>query len=208
MAKILVADDDRKIRYLLVDILSDAGHEVIYVKDGGEAVEKTRQEHPDLILLDVSMPVMDGFEVAKRLKEIPDTRDIPVIMLTSLRAAEGELTAWRSGVKHYLSKPIDAGRVNLTVTVVLREAETAADEVTGGDAPISPERQTAIRTGSPQLDLILGGGLPLGSLTLIEGTPSSGKSVLCEPGRDLSRQSGRRLHPGLCIAPDLPRHHG
>ena len=190
MTRILVADDARDIREVLVDILSDAGYEVVEAKDGGEAFEIARDSRFDLILLDVSMPVMDGFEVWRKIRETPTIKATPVIMVTVMPAIKGERPAWTLNSRHYITKPFDPEFVELTVRVALREAQT---EVIDGHVSVTgegstddqmgyddPERQRVIRTGCQPLDQILSGGLPLGSLTLIEGPPSSGKSVVCQ----------------------------
>lgn len=193
MAKILVADDERDIRELLVDILFDAGHDVIEADDGGVALEKARDEHPDLILLDIWMPVMDGFEVLRRLREDPATQAIPVVLVTALPAAKGERPGSALGVRHYVAKPFDPERVELAVAVALREAaaETNASarpsetklwegSTSKGRRHHNLEGEAAISTGNQQLDKILRNGIPCGSLTLVEGTPSSGKSILTQ----------------------------
>ena len=86
MVKVLVVDDDRRIRNLLVANLSDDGYDVTEAKDGKAALELALHERPDILLLDVMMPEMDGFEVLKRLRETPTTQAIPVILLTALSA--------------------------------------------------------------------------------------------------------------------------
>ena len=174
MAKVLVADDARSIRELLVDTLGDSGYEVMEAADGGSAFELALHEHPDVILLDVWMPVMDGYEVLRRLRENSATDSIPVILLTALSAEDGELKAMSVGVRHYITKPWEPGTVELAVKVALREAGNVPGEVPEGHI------STLVRTGNMPLDLLLSGGLPLGSLTLIEGSPSTGKSVLCQ----------------------------
>ena len=68
MSKVLVAEDDNHVRELLVETLNDAGYDVVEAKDGKLAVEKVVQEHPDLVLLDIWMPVLDGFQVLGKLK--------------------------------------------------------------------------------------------------------------------------------------------
>ena len=88
MAKVLVADDERNVRLSLVYILFDAGYDVIEAEDGPMALEKACQEHPDLILLDVMMPGMDGFRVLEKIRENPATESIPVVMLTALPAED------------------------------------------------------------------------------------------------------------------------
>ena len=193
MVKILVVDDERDIRNLLIDILVDAGYDVIEAKDGATALDQAVQEKPDLILLDVRMPEMDGFEVLDILKTFPNTESIPVVILTALRAVKGELQAWRMGVKHYITKPFSSNRVELAVKVALREAEDYAEKEeeavrsvawkgSGSKRHTSNVEETSglISTGSRELNQILGGGIPLGSLTLMEGNAETGKSVLVQ----------------------------
>ena len=184
MTRVLVAEDHTDVRDLLSDILYDLGFDVIEAKDGGVALERASADTPDLILLDVSMPVMDGWEVLKGLKENPSTKQIPVVMVTALKPNKGQLTAWRMGAKHYIAKPFTEEQVKLAVKVAIREAAEApgAEKDLDGEQQDSdaPPRRTAIGTGSVALDQILGDGIPLASLTLIEGTPKSGKSVLCQ----------------------------
>lgn len=78
-----MAEDEPDIRELLVDILGDAGYEVLEAIDGGAALKKARDQRPDIILLDVLMPVMDGFQVLEGLKSDPTTQSITVIMVTA-----------------------------------------------------------------------------------------------------------------------------
>jgi DNA-binding response OmpR family regulator len=127
MTKILVAEDERDIRDLVVETLFDQGYDVLESKDGRETFEIARSEIPDLILLDVMMPVMDGFEVLSKLKQSSITDAIPVVMLTAMWASDGEQNAMRLGVRHYISKPFDPETLQATVRVALREAKTMAD---------------------------------------------------------------------------------
>ncbi len=83
MTKILVVEDESDIRELLVDILCDCGYDVVEAADGAAALVLVNQERPDIILLDVMMPVMDGFQVLKHLKGDPTTRTTPVIMVSA-----------------------------------------------------------------------------------------------------------------------------
>ncbi|HLF04767.1 MAG TPA: response regulator [Dehalococcoidia bacterium] len=174
MPKVLVAEDAADLRFLLVETLVDAGYEVIQAANGTAALEGAKAELPDVILMDVWMPVMDGFEALRKLRQDPATRGIPVIMLTSLSAMEGEKLGMDLGVAHYLTKPLDYRVLDATIRVVLRERLAPADE------PVQERR--AIRTADRliALEQKLGGGLPLNSLTLMEGAASAGKSVLCQ----------------------------
>lgn len=183
MAKVLVADDDRDIRDLLVDTLVECGYEVIEAADGRAAFELACQEEPDLILLDVWMPALDGFEVLGKLRDTPNTRSIPVVLLTALRATSGEGVAMSLGVSHYITKPWEPGTVETAVRVALREA--------GHSPPVGPAAPF-VRTGSTLLDQKLSGGIPLGSLTLVEKPPSTGKSALCQHFMYESLLDGRK----------------
>jgi two-component system response regulator ResD len=135
MALVLVVEDEKDLRHLLVDILIDAGYDVTEAENGGVALEKARNEQPDVILLDVMMPVMDGFEVLTKLRQEPATQATPVVMLTAFPPVKGELRAWRLGARHYVSKPFDPERVELAVRVALREIESPVDDEVAGDAP-------------------------------------------------------------------------
>ncbi|MBL7198666.1 MAG: response regulator [Anaerolineae bacterium] len=105
MAKILIAEDEKDIRELIVFSLTFAGFEVVSAIDGIEAVEKTLQTKPDLIMMDVRMPRMTGYEACARLKANEKTKHIPVIML-SAKGQESEIqTGLDVGAYEYILKP-------------------------------------------------------------------------------------------------------
>jgi two-component system alkaline phosphatase synthesis response regulator PhoP len=105
--KILAVDDERHIVRLVQVNLERQGYEVVTAFDGKEALEKVESENPDLIVLDVMMPYMDGFEVLQNLKRNQSTRDIPVIMLTAKAQDADVFRGWQSGVDCYLTKPFN-----------------------------------------------------------------------------------------------------
>ena len=105
--KILAVDDERHIVRLVEVNLQRAGYEVVTAYDGREALEKVKSENPDLVVLDVMMPYMDGFEVLKNLKSDPETADLPVIMLTAKAQDADVFRGWQSGVDCYLTKPFN-----------------------------------------------------------------------------------------------------
>ncbi|MGV3721512.1 MAG: response regulator transcription factor [Actinomycetota bacterium] len=105
--KILAVDDERHIVRLVEVNLQRAGYEVVTAYDGREALEKVQSENPDLVVLDVMMPYMDGFEVLKNLKADPTTAEIPVIMLTAKAQDADVFKGWQSGVDCYLTKPFN-----------------------------------------------------------------------------------------------------
>ena len=105
MAKILIAEDERDIRDLVAFTLRFAGHEVVAVGNGAEAVEAALQEMPDLILMDVRMPRMTGYEACEKMKADPQIRHIPVVFL-SAKGQDSEIsTGLSAGAEDYLLKP-------------------------------------------------------------------------------------------------------
>jgi len=106
--RILIVDDEPTSLRLLAGILPKDQYEVLKATDGKEAIEKTFKKHPDVILLDVIMPGLDGFEVTRQLKADPRTKNIPIILVTSLEGLENKLTGLEAGAEEYLSKPVKA----------------------------------------------------------------------------------------------------
>ena len=105
--KILAVDDEKHILRLVQINLEKAGYEVVTGTNGREAVEKVRSEKPQLVVMDVMMPEMDGFEALKQLKSDPETADIPVIMLTAKAQDADVFHGWQSGADLYLTKPFN-----------------------------------------------------------------------------------------------------
>ena len=105
--KVLAVDDNRTNLHILQVFLKKLGHEVILAENGEEAVRKFEAEQPDLILLDIMMPVMDGFEAARRIKAVPRDRWTPVIFLSALNRDENLVEGLDAGADDYLTKPIN-----------------------------------------------------------------------------------------------------
>jgi len=106
MKKILLADDDRHLRKLVSATLEgDPEYIILQAADGAETLELARREHPDLILLDVSMPQMNGFEVCRELRADPATADIPIVMLTAAANAADREAGRAAGATDYFVKP-------------------------------------------------------------------------------------------------------
>jgi two-component system, cell cycle response regulator DivK len=104
---ILVVEDNELNRKLLTDILSFQGHEIIETPYGLDAIRIARELHPDLILLDIQLPDISGFDVARRLKEDTVTCSIPIIAATAFGTNGGEERALQSGCDGYVAKPIN-----------------------------------------------------------------------------------------------------
>jgi CheY-like chemotaxis protein len=119
MAKILIAEDERDIRDLVSFTLRFAGHEVVAVANGEEAVEAARQVMPDLILMDVRMPRMTGYEACEKMKAEPQIADIPVVFL-SAKGQESEIrTGMEAGAAEYLLKPFAPSELTERVAELL-----------------------------------------------------------------------------------------
>ena len=103
--KIVVADDEADIRTLLQNELEAEGHTVIPAVDGEDALQKIKDEKPDLVILDIRMPKLDGIQVLQRIKKDPDTRKLPVIMLTVDSSDQDIYKGYVYGADVYLTKP-------------------------------------------------------------------------------------------------------
>jgi len=113
--KVLVVDDDPKNRELLRNLLEAKGHSVTEAESGQKALGTVKATRPDVVLLDVMMPGMDGFEVCRRLKGNPDTAPIPVLMVTALEERSDRITGIDAGANDFLTKPVDPQDVVLRV---------------------------------------------------------------------------------------------
>ena len=109
--KILIVEDNEMNRDMLSRRLVKKGFEIIIAVDGEEGVKKTLSEKPDLILMDMSLPVMDGWEATKKLKSNSDTSKIPIIALTAHAMAQDKEKALAAGCDEYDTKPIDLDRL-------------------------------------------------------------------------------------------------
>lgn len=104
MKKVLIVDDEESVQKILGDKVRGEGFKVESALDGVEALEKVKKEKPDLILLDIIMPKLDGISVLRKLKENPETDSIPVIILTNLSSKEAVSESLNAGVTDYLIK--------------------------------------------------------------------------------------------------------
>lgn len=117
--KILIVDDERFNRNILVDILKP-GYKIILAKDGKQALERAESNPPDLILLDIMMPEMDGYEACKNLKENEKTKDTPVIFITAMKEEGDEARGFDLGAVDYITKPFKAAVVKARVKAHLK----------------------------------------------------------------------------------------
>ena len=111
MTKILLVEDNEMNRDMLSRRLMRKGFDVLMAVDGQEGLERARAVGPDLILMDMSLPVMDGWEASRRLKADPDTQHIPIIALTAHAMSEDRQSALDAGCDDYDTKPVDLKRL-------------------------------------------------------------------------------------------------
>ena len=121
--RVVIADDDPDIRRLVEMTVSNAGCDVTVASDGEEALERVRESMPDLVILDVLMPRMDGWEVARALKSDPATRDVPVMFLTSRGQEHDVLEGFDSGAIDYMVKPFSPRELQVRVRAVLAKRQ-------------------------------------------------------------------------------------
>ena len=142
--KILVADDEASIRRILETRLKMVGYDVVVAEDGEEAVEVFNKTNPDLVVLDVMMPKMDGYGVTR---EIRRTSDVPIIILTALGDVSERITGLELGADDYVIKPFSPKELEARVKAVLRRTNTK--EVA---APTSKVAKNVITTGNIRID--------------------------------------------------------
>lgn len=122
MARILLVEDNEMNRDMLSRRLERKGHEVVCAVDGQEGVAKARSEKPDLILMDMSLPILNGWEATQQLKADAATRAIPLIALTAHAMAEDEKKAREAGCDDYDTKPIELPRLLGKIDALLGNA--------------------------------------------------------------------------------------
>ena len=123
--KILAVDDERNIVRLIQVNLERAGYEVITAFDGREALKKIEEERPDMVVLDVMMPYMDGFETLKQIRANPATRSMPVVMLTAKAQDQDVFQGYSKGADIYLTKPFNPMELLTFVKRIFTELESA-----------------------------------------------------------------------------------
>ena len=131
--RILIVDDDEDVLLIVQTILDNAGYSAVLARNGREGVEKAIEDHPDLILLDVMMPELSGWEVCTTLKSAPETRHIPIAMLTVKSEIRDLITGMQVGADDYITKPFTRKKLLSTVKRLLEEKRPAAPTFLGSD---------------------------------------------------------------------------
>ncbi len=219
----MVVDDEPFNLDLLAQELETAGYELVLVDNGEDAVERAKAENPDVILLDVLMPGLDGFEVCRRLKASPRTQDVPVIFMTALSEVQNKLEAFMSGGVDYVTKPFQPeevlARVNVHVELrrakrelmdqntrlqreieAHRRARSTIEYLREEIAAVNPDEivgeSHGIKEALQKVDLVAG----TSSTVLILGETGTGKELFARAIHDRSQRHEQPLVKVNCAA--------
>jgi CheY-like chemotaxis protein len=121
MKTIVVADDNPVSRELISEVLESLGFQIVQAEDGGDALNKVRASRPDLVLLDIQMPVMDGFTVLEELRKNPETSELRVVALTAFAMFGDREKALEAGFNGYITKPIQISALRSAVSDLLAD---------------------------------------------------------------------------------------
>jgi diguanylate cyclase (GGDEF)-like protein len=153
MEKILLADDSHAIRFLVTEILTNAGFTVVQAQDGQEAVDKTYKENPDLLILDYEMPKKTGFEVVKEIRSRTGYLHTPIIIFTAVTDKSTKLEGLGLDIDDYLTKPADEDEIVARVKLLLKRSQQKMDSNPLTHLPGNPSIQARIEreiaTGKP-----------------------------------------------------------
>ncbi len=151
MFTILVADDDKNTRLLFSTVLKKAGYTVFTAKDGKEALEVMDSEHIDLVLLDIMMPNIDGYEFTKILRE--SNCDLPILMVSAKHMPSDKHKGFQAGTDDYMTKPVDDEELLLRIKALLRRARIASErKIIIGEVALDYDSMT-VKRGTEVIEL-------------------------------------------------------
>ena len=122
VVQVLLAEDNQESYEMLSEYLEAGGYHVIRARDGNEAIRIAREQHPDIILMDIQMPEMDGLEATRVLKEDQDLGQIPIVALTALAMGGDRERCLEAGVNAYVSKPVSLKKVTELIESLLKSS--------------------------------------------------------------------------------------
>ena len=149
MAKLLIVDDEEKIREMIGKYASHEGYETVLACDGKQALDEFRKDEFDLVILDIMMPEMDGYETLKRMKEI---RDVPCIFLTALGQEYDRIYGFDVGAEDYVTKPFSLKELMMRVKVILKRDGKSSNRITV-DGLVLDKDAHAITVDGKRVDL-------------------------------------------------------
>src|SRR5450759_1345749 len=141
--KVLLVDDDEMLRKMTEVLLSKQGFEVTAVENGAKTLQQLKFMLPDVILMDVMMPDMDGFTVCREIRSNPVTASVPIIMLTALDSVENKVKGFEAGADDYLAKPFETAELVARINVMTKRAEGSTPLI---KEPVKPAIREAART--------------------------------------------------------------
>jgi pilus assembly protein CpaE len=201
--KVLLVDDDDILRKMTGALLAKQGFEVVPIENGPKTIEYLKTNTPDIILLDVMMPDMDGFTVCREIRTNPATARIPIIMLTALDSVENKLKGFEVGADDYLAKPCDIAELTVRINLMIRRAEASQPKIMEpvtmmGREPARTIAVYSLRGGSGVSTIAVNLAAGLSQLwamqvALVDMVPVAGQSAL------FLNQSLRNTWADLCI---------
>ncbi|MBO20351.1 MAG: hypothetical protein CL732_07425 [Chloroflexi bacterium] len=147
MAKVLVVEDEDDIRQLLIEDLEGRGHRVRGAGNGLIAIQQVKQRMPDIIFVDIMMPIMDGFDLILKLRENPETAAIPMVLVTAMNARDAEGKARELGVEHFLLKYWEPWSLDFVLDQIPNPKSTARKG--DGKLQVYPQRAPERSTNYP-----------------------------------------------------------
>lgn len=145
MSKILLVDDDITLTRFLTEFLTGDGFDIVVANNGQEALKTAYREHPDLVVLDVMMPGMDGWEVTARLREMSET---PIILLTAKSSENDKLRGFKLGIDDYVVKPFSFAELSARISAVLNRAgkpSEGSQKIAFGEYTLDKDRREVLR---------------------------------------------------------------
>ena len=151
MSKIMIVDDDPNIRELVCTLLKDGGFDVCEAKDGRGALQHMTEENPDLAVIDLMMPIMDGYELCRKLRQYYE--NLPVLMLTAKAELPSKVKGFESGADDYLTKPFEGDELLMRVKALLRRYKIEASQSIQIGNMIVDKNSYAVSVGGVKEDI-------------------------------------------------------
>ncbi len=192
--RILVVEDDPHVVVFLTDTLEYMGFDVVVARNGADGLKAVKAEKPDLIVLDVMMPEMDGYEVCRRLRSDPETRSLPILMLTAKGQLQDKVKGFDIGADDYLAKPYDKAEFEARVKALLKRS-ASPPYVTQNDCAITISCQPAHRLSVKSIGITTLSAISRGTLDLdIEAFARHADNLPHLDWRFNSKQVGKQLY--------------
>ncbi len=198
--KLLIVDDEEINMKLLASFIDDVRVQPLFATNGSDALLIAHKQHPDLILLDVVMPDISGYDVCKKLKSDPDTRDIPIIFLTGQNNSEAEAKGLALGAVDYIAKPYDPIMVRTKIENQFAHISNIGQRRSSGSTAVQQSDQRPWLVGGVvaivAIALITGVGIFSGQFSFT-GAPAGNVADAPDPGPGITRSSEQRVSVGL-----------